>query len=94
MDINTTKYKWTQDKSEYTELIFETYLVLPSWEDQKKQVGFLIITHEIRKPWYSFKKKQLKNKKVQTLFKHCSIENLHLIPALLGERKATTLPQL
>lgn len=60
MDINTTKYKWTQDKSEYTELIFEMYLVLPSWEDQKKQVGFLIITHEITKPWYSFNKKKKK----------------------------------
>lgn len=54
------QYEWKQQKSEYAELIFETHLVPPSWEDQTSKWGFFIITHEIIKPWYSFKKKVVK----------------------------------
>ena len=43
-DINTISTN--EHKSEYAELIFETHLVLPSWEDQNKQgFFFLIIIH-------------------------------------------------
>lgn len=65
MDINTISTNENNRSLEYVELIFETHSVLPSWEDQTKKWGFFIITHEIRKPWYSFKKKVVKKKKLR-----------------------------